>query len=204
MVCWKWWSTNHPHNRTCCYWCWIWIFSSLCTFLPLGLLAFGVSESALVNKIFTGINLVVLGFVIISGFVKGDTTNWKLTEQNYIDFKNRTNSSLPWKSVHGSLLCQTVNVLSQQCLNCVLFFLLLQLRQEEEFGVGGFSPFGLTGILSGAATCFYAFVGFDCIATTSECFLQLCSQQKHGHKVIRIFTPIGAQHKTCPGTQEPM
>lgn len=48
-----------------------------------GLLAFGVSESALVNKIFTGVNLVVLGFVIISGFVKGNTDNWNLTLEDF-------------------------------------------------------------------------------------------------------------------------
>lgn len=58
-----------------------------------GLLAFGVSESALVNKIFTGINLVVLGFVIISGFVKGDTANWNLTEDDYVGFINQTNGT---------------------------------------------------------------------------------------------------------------
>uniref|UniRef100_A0A672FF97 Cationic amino acid transporter C-terminal domain-containing protein n=1 Tax=Salarias fasciatus TaxID=181472 RepID=A0A672FF97_SALFA len=105
------------------------LFALILVLLLTGLLAFGVSESALVNKIFTGINLVVLGFVIISGFVKGDTANWNLTRDDYFRSVNQTNG---------------------------------------KFGVGGFAPFGLNGVLSGAATCFYAFVGFDCIATTSE------------------------------------
>uniref|UniRef100_A0A9J7ZA83 Solute carrier family 7 member 3 n=1 Tax=Cyprinus carpio carpio TaxID=630221 RepID=A0A9J7ZA83_CYPCA len=110
------------------------VFALILVMLLTGLLAFGVSESALVSKIFTGINLVVLTFVIISGFVKGDMANWNLTVEDYINSTNNYNAE----------------------------------KIEKEFGSGGFAPFGVSGILTGAATCFYAFVGFDCIATTSE------------------------------------
>uniref|UniRef100_A0A9J7X107 Cationic amino acid transporter C-terminal domain-containing protein n=1 Tax=Cyprinus carpio carpio TaxID=630221 RepID=A0A9J7X107_CYPCA len=90
------------------------MFAVLIILTLTALLAFGVKESAMINKVFTCINVLVLMFVVVF-------------------FKN--------------------------------FF---PFDRSMSLGVGGFMPFGFSGVLSGAATCFYAFVGFDCIATTGE------------------------------------
>lgn len=82
------------------------------------ILAVGVKESSTFNNIFTGVNLLVVLYVIIVGLFVVNGANW----------------SLP----------------------------------PHAGDSGGFAPFGISGTLAGAATCFYAFVGFDAIATTGE------------------------------------
>uniref|UniRef100_A0A8D0T914 Cationic amino acid transporter C-terminal domain-containing protein n=1 Tax=Sus scrofa TaxID=9823 RepID=A0A8D0T914_PIG len=51
--------------------------------LIAGLVLLGVHDSALVSKVSEGVNVLVLSFMILSGFIKGDLHNWQLTEQDY-------------------------------------------------------------------------------------------------------------------------
>ncbi|XP_059041884.1 cationic amino acid transporter 3-like [Mustela lutreola] len=74
-------------------------------------------DSILLTKVVTLVRLLILSFVIISGFIKGDLHNWKLTEEDYRkDELNGTSSLGPLGSggfvpfgfpgiLHGSATC---------------------------------------------------------------------------------------------------
>ncbi|XP_070772653.1 cationic amino acid transporter 2-like [Enoplosus armatus] len=106
--------------------------------LLAGILAYGVKESAVLNTVFTAVNVAVLVFIIIAGFIKGDINNWRISQETILNTTRHMEN------------------------------FTLTRNETDDFGVGGFFPFGFDGTLAGAATCFYAFVGFDCIATTGE------------------------------------
>ncbi|CAF3780938.1 unnamed protein product [Rotaria sordida] len=100
---------------------------TLCLVITMFLIV-GIKESAVLNNVFTFVNLTVIALVVAVGLTKVHGHNWKISPN---EVPNITNV--------------TYNV-----------------------GKGGFFPFGIEGTLAGAATCFYAFVGFDLVATTGE------------------------------------
>ena len=78
------------------------------------IVGFGAKFTLNFNSIFTVINMIVIVFIIIAGFVFADMGNW------------------------------------------------------ENKSKGGFFPMGFAGTLSGAASCFFAYIGFEGIATAGE------------------------------------
>ncbi|KAM9265706.1 cationic amino acid transporter 2-like [Cariama cristata] len=115
------------------------VFAAGLVVLLAGLLCFGVKLPTMVNKALTALNVLVLLFVTVSGFIKGDLSNWKLREDDLLQ-------AAAHEAGNQSVADQT----------------------PSAFGVGGFMPYGFTGTLAGASTCFYAFLGFDCVTTTRE------------------------------------
>ncbi|CAF0761137.1 unnamed protein product [Brachionus calyciflorus] len=105
------------------------------------LLLVGVKESTFLNKLFTVFNILIILFITICGAIKADFKNWSVqADYNQTYLSNLTNYSPPYS-------CSA---------------------ESERCGKGGFIPFGMNGIVGGAAKCFYAYIGFDTIASAGE------------------------------------
>ncbi|XP_002129428.2 high affinity cationic amino acid transporter 1-like [Ciona intestinalis] len=144
------------------------LFSFVIVMILTALIAFGVKEFAMVNKIFTVLNIGVILFVVIAGMTQADLHNWAWTFEEIQEYVLSTNSSpmTNFTTVANEVLS---NVTYAPSLNGTNGATMAQLAIDwAPYGNGGFLPFGFFGLISGTATCFYAFVGFDCIATTGE------------------------------------
>lgn len=113
--------------------------------LLAGLLAFGAKESSFLNNIFTSINLVTIGIVLVAGGMNGESS-----------FSISLSYSI---LMHFLSLSPTANVDNWR---------IPAANVPDWAGTGGFMPYGIAGVMAGAAKCFFGFVGFDCIATTGE------------------------------------
>lgn len=57
-------------------------FSFIVVLILSGLLAYGVKESTTMNNIFTGVNLVVIGIVLVAGGMNSDPANWNIQPED--------------------------------------------------------------------------------------------------------------------------
>lgn len=140
-----------------------------------------MQEVAFINKVFTAVNILVIIFVTIAGFVKADFKNWSLTEEEVLSMvENQKNNTM------GGIQCLNINhtnVESYYATNGTSLYTsheymnftraVAEVVESDDTktqwpGKGGFLPYGFNGVIAGTATCFYAFVGFDAIATTGE------------------------------------
>uniref|UniRef100_H2Z099 Cationic amino acid transporter C-terminal domain-containing protein n=1 Tax=Ciona savignyi TaxID=51511 RepID=H2Z099_CIOSA len=113
-------------------------FASYPDFLAVGLimlvtllLSIGMKVSSILMTVLTAVNIVVLIFCAVAGFIKG-----KQYKEQWFTQLVQTHS------FHYDSLCVQGN--------------------------GGFMPYGFSKMMEGAASCFYAFVGFDTIACVGE------------------------------------
>lgn len=112
--------------------------------LVAAFLSVGVKESSWLNIVFTTVNMATILIMIVAGAIR----------------------------------CKSALIYVHWIKNTILFNVLAdpanwriekdQIPEGVNGGEGGFMPFGIAGVMAGAAKCFYGFVGFDCIATTGE------------------------------------
>lgn len=127
------------------------IFAFAVTILFTLAIATGAKESTRLNTVFTLLNLSVVLLVIIAGLCKGNLI--AIFSYNFFYF---------------FINCCVFYIKNITVLVSIANWNLPKSSIPEGYGDGGFAPYGIAGIIRGAAICFYGFIGFDCIATAGE------------------------------------
>ena len=95
------------------------------------------------NTLFTCLNACVVLFVTVVGLSSANPQNWHLDKPTF-------------KEVYINATLDLGSSIERED------------KDKFDYGEGGFFPYGISGTLAGAATCFYGFVGFDAVATSGE------------------------------------
>ncbi|KAF7996229.1 hypothetical protein HCN44_001861 [Aphidius gifuensis] len=104
-------------------------------------LSIGIKESSTLNRVCGTANVGTILIIIIVGFIQADTENWQLPA-------NSTSSHFN----------ETIIIKNETANN----------TNKIKTDNGGFMPFGIDGIVQGAAHAFFGLVGFDSIASCGE------------------------------------
>lgn len=119
------------------------------TLIMTSVLAMGASKSVIFNHTLNAINLATWVFVMAAGLFYVDTKTWS-EHQGFLPYG--------WSGVSftfPTFLKKKDTFSSVSTFSLLVLFVLLWF-------------FSIFQVFSGAATCFYAFIGFDIIATTGE------------------------------------
>lgn len=116
--------------------------AALCLFYAM-LLTLGVKSSATVNSLLTIVNLGVMGLVIGLGFAYAKLSNWGCEHGGFLPYGFTG-------VLAGIFLPFPIYLIRILLLFSSYFFIYIYMY------------------ITGAATCFYAYVGFDSIATSGE------------------------------------
>ncbi|XP_047599338.1 cationic amino acid transporter 3-like [Lutra lutra] len=143
-------------------------------------------EYYIVFKMFTLVKLLVLGFVIISGFIKGDLHNWKLTEEDYIKARLNNTSSLGPLGSGGFMPFGFQGILrgSATCFYAFIGFSVIVTRVKESHNPMCSIP---KGIVVSLLICFLSYFGVSAALTLMVPYYQL----QPGSTLPEAFLHIG-------------
>ncbi|XP_045868162.1 cationic amino acid transporter 3-like isoform X1 [Meles meles] len=139
-----------------------------------------------VFEVFTLVKLLVLSFFIISGFIKGDLQNWKLTEEDYIQAGLNGTSSLGPLGSGGFMPFGFQGILrgSATCFYAFIGFSVIVTRVKESHNPQRSIPMG---IVISLLICFFLYFGVSVALTLMVPYYQL----QPGSTLPEAFLHIG-------------